>query len=323
MADDARRVLFIFLDGVGLGEADPAINALADSMPFLTRLLGASPVLANAPISSARATLVPLDATFGVPGLPQSGTGHAALFTGQDAVQMHGRHFGPWVPAQLQPIVREQSILALARNAGLDVAFANAYPEEILDLARSKANTTRRSSRTPAFLRAGPPLAALGAGVLTRHTEALMSGDAVASEIDNEGWRLRLGRTSLPVIPPAEAGRNLARIASDHALTLFAHYSTDTAGHRKDLDAARAAAQRVDMFLEGVLEHMVDDTLLIIASDHGNLEDATTGHTRNPALGLVAGEGHAAIAAELRDLTDIVPAILSVLRIEPPAQISR
>ena len=30
MADGARRVLFVFLDGVGLGDADPAINALAD-----------------------------------------------------------------------------------------------------------------------------------------------------------------------------------------------------------------------------------------------------------------------------------------------------
>ena len=98
-------------------------------------------------------------------------------------------------------------------------------------------------------MRAGPPLVAVGAGLLNRHTAALRDGHAIASEIINEGWREHLKRHDLPLLTPMQAGANLARIANAHDLTLFAHYSTDAAGHKQDLDAAVAALQVVDGFL--------------------------------------------------------------------------
>ena len=107
----------------------------------------------------------------------------------------------------------------------------------------------------------------------------------------NDGWREHLGRREVPAISPAEAGRNLARIAAAHDLTLYAHYTTDAAGHRRDLGAAIRSIECVDAFLGGVLDALPADTLLLITSDHGNLEDARTGHTRNPALALVYGPG--------------------------------
>ncbi len=303
----ARAVLLVFIDGVGLGEPDPAVNALADHAPFMTALLGGgAPTAAVAPAVSERASLVALDATLGAAGLPQSGTGQAALLTGTDAVALHGRHFGPWVPTRLRPLVREQSILARAKRAGRTVAFANAYPEELVAAA---AQPRSRNRRLPHFLRAGPPLAALGAGVLDRHTAALERGDAVASEIVNDGWRERLGRSTVPPIEAAAAGRNLAHIAAQNDLTLFAHYSTDTVGHLRSLDAAREAIRRVDAFLEGVLAALPAHVLLVIASDHGNLEDCRAGHTRNPALLVAAGPKHRAFVAGLAALTDIAPAI--------------
>ncbi|MGH7506696.1 MAG: alkaline phosphatase family protein, partial [Longimicrobiales bacterium] len=108
----------------------------------------------------------------------------------------------------------------------------------------------------------------------------------------------------------------LVRIAAAQDLTLFAHYATDTAGHRRDLADAIAALRRFDEFVGGIIEALDEDTLLVIASDHGNLEDCTTGHTRNPALCVVAGRGHAELAGSLRDLTDITPAILAVLGVK-------
>jgi hypothetical protein len=194
--------------------------------------------------------------------------------------------------------VAEASFLARAAAAGHEVAFANAYPEEVL---RPPAPGTR--DRSP--LRAGPPLAARAAGLLTRHTPALERGDAVASEITNEAWRERLGRTTLPRITPCEAGRNLARIAAEHHLTLFAHYSTDTAGHTGKMGAAVTALERVDEFLGGVLAALPPGVLLIVASDHGNIEDIRCGHTRNPALVLVAGPGHAEFAEGVGALTEV------------------
>jgi hypothetical protein len=55
------------------------------------------------------------------------------------------------------------------------------------------------------------------------------------------------------------------------------------------MDDARQALERLDAFIGGVVAHMTTDTLLFVVSDHGNIEDIRTGHTRNAAIGLVAG----------------------------------
>lgn len=310
----AMRLLIVFLDGVGLGADDPAANPLAGAaLPVLAGLLGGrAPVAAAAPYHGPGASLVGVDATLGADGTPQSGTGHAALLTGENAVRLFGRHQGPWVPTSLRRLVAERSVLARARAAGLAVAFANAYPEELVARAAASGATGRRLGP----LRAGPPLAALGAGLLTRHTAALERGDAVASEIVNDGWIRHLGRASLPAVTPESAGRNLARIAAVHDLTLFAHYTTDHVGHRGTMGEAVEAIERVDRFLGGLLDAAPGDLLLMVVSDHGNLEDTARHHTRNPALGVVAGQGHRAVAEALTDLTAITPAALRALDVD-------
>lgn len=283
------RILIIFLDGVGTGEHN------ADYNPF------ARVELPN--FNRSDTISVPLDALLGVRGLPQSGTGQTALLTGINAAEKFGRHFGPWVPTSLRPLLAEQNVLTRAVKAKRKVAFANAYPEEIFQ----NLNDRR--------LNAGPPLAALGAKVLNRHTPALMSGDAVASEITNEGWREHLNRTDLPVISAAQAGVNLARVANAHDLTLFAHYSTDYIGHRNDMQAAVGALKRVDDFLGSVLDSAGDDLTTFVVSDHGNIEDVRAGHTTNPALGMVHGTQRVEAGADLKSLLDIAPRVMRLLNI--------
>jgi 2,3-bisphosphoglycerate-independent phosphoglycerate mutase len=314
----ATRVLFVFLDGIGLGPADESNPLTAARLPTFEALLdGLRPYDDAADTSTDRATLVGIDATHGHPGIPQSGTGHTTLLTGEDAVKRFGRHYGPWVPTSLRPLVAEGSLLAVARRAGRRVAFANAYPEELLDRIPADVPVAEAvRSRTLGPLRSGPPLAALGARVLDRATPALERGDAIASEITNDGWIRRLGRTSLPEPTPAQAGRSLARIAGDHELTLFAHYSLDYVGHRGTWDESVEAVERVDAFLGGVLGALPADTLLVVASDHGNIEDVDREHTRNPVLGLVAGPGHAGVAGRLEHLWDVPAAILGALGVE-------
>jgi hypothetical protein len=306
-------------------------------------LEGALPVAATAPVRTRAATLVTLDATMGMPGTPQSGTGQAALLTGTNAAAEFGRHFGPWVPAMLRPNVRDRNLLTQAARAGRSVAFANAYPEEVKHAARTLGapadedldgvepeasgvmqalpsdGGNGRARRAARYLSAGPPLAALGAGVLVRHTPELERGDAIASEITNAGWRERLGRRAVPVITPYQAGRNLARIAANHDLTLFAHYSTDYAGHQKTMDAAVSALRVIDEFIAGILAHRPDDVLMIVASDHGNLEDITTDHTMNPVLGLAVGEGHAEITRAWKSILDVAPSILRTIQVKSAA----
>jgi 2,3-bisphosphoglycerate-independent phosphoglycerate mutase len=302
------RSLLLFIDGVGIGSGDPDRNPLAAArLPVLDRLLdGARPLAGARPGHRASASLVPLDARLGVPGLPQSGTGHTALLTGQNAPRLFGRHFGPWVPTTLRPLLAERSVLARTLAAGRAAAFANAYPEEVI--AEAAAGTRRGPHSLP--LRTGPFLAARAAGLLTRHTPELTRGDAIASELTNEAWRERLGRTGLPRIDAREAGRNLGRLAAGHDLTLFAHYGSDHVGHGGDIAQAVEAVERIDGFLGGVVAAMGPDVLLVVASDHGNLEDVESGHTLNPALGLVIGPGREAAAERLRDLTDVAGVLL-------------
>jgi 2,3-bisphosphoglycerate-independent phosphoglycerate mutase len=307
-ADSVRRAVLVFLDGVGVGESDPDINPIARAeLPTLDTLLGGvRPFRDTVPIVTTRASALGLDATLGIDGVPQSGTGHAALFTGHNAAAEFGRHFGPWVPTQLRLALGANSVLARVWGRGLPVAFANAYPEELVESAGTGVDAMLR---LPGFLRAGPPIVALAIGALNRHTAELERGDAVASEITNEGWREHLGRTTLPVISARTAGHNLARIAETNALTLFAHYSTDAAGHTHRMDDCVAAIERIDEFLGGLLEGVRAEDLVLVVSDHGNLEDVRVGHTRNPALALVIGPGHAEIARRLGSIVDVAPVL--------------
>lgn len=307
----AHRILVVFLDGVGVGADDPSSNPLAAApSPALDALLdGRRLVATELPYGNERATAFGLDATLGIEGLPQSGTGQAALLTGVNAAERFGRHFGPFTPTALRPLVEKESFLARAAAAGIDVTFANAYPSGLIAMAT-------RGGRLPLPLRSAIVIAALGARVLTRHEPELMRGDAIASEITHTGWREGLGRTDIPEISAEDAGRNLAAIASRHRLTLFAHYATDGAGHLMDLNAGMDAFQRVDAFLGAVVHAMEDDVLLVVVSDHGNLEDARVQHTRNPALCLAVGPGHAAFAARLASLTDVAAALLDLLEID-------
>ena len=90
-----KRLLFFFLDGVGLGKADPIINPFAAAtMPTLERLLGGKKLtLESVPLESKRATLLALDATLGVAGLPQSATGQATLLNGKNVPAVIGNHY--------------------------------------------------------------------------------------------------------------------------------------------------------------------------------------------------------------------------------------
>ena len=320
---EPERILLLFLDGVGIGRNDPHVNPfLHAELPVLAGILGGIPVQAGSagvPLEEEggpgslllrhrpgarsgppqRGRLLALDARLGVEGLPQSGTGQIALLTGANAPELFGRHFGPWPPSRLRPLLGERSLLRRAVDGGLEVVFANAYPEGF---------PGNRSSRRVA----APPLAAAAAGLLTRHHEALARGEAVASEIVNEGWRRHLGFDDLPEVGPTQAGRNLATLAHTARLTFFAHYLTDVAGHRGGMTGAIAALERVDAFLGGVLEELPADTLLLIVSDHGNIEDVRGGHTLNPALGVALGPGSEALEGEV-PLTRLAPFVLERL----------
>lgn len=245
---------------------------------------------------STESAFFPLDATLGVDGLPQSGTGQTALLTGKNAPQLFGRHFGPWAPVALRPLLERENLLRRALDRGHTAAFANAYP---------RGWPGKRPRQLAAI-----PLAAKRAGLLVRHEEALVAGQAVASGIVNDGWIHGLGHGEVPSVTPRTAGHALASVVEQADLTLYAHYATDQVGHRGGMAAARAALETVDEFLAGVLDHVPANTLVLLTSDHGNIEDVTRGHTRNPALGMLVGPDAHERSEPLESLLDVAGAVL-------------
>lgn len=308
------KVLFLFVDGVGVGPDDPASNPLAAaSLPALTRLLGRRPV-ASIPAASG-ATIPPspdfspdlpfalLDARLGVAGLPQSGTGQTALLTGINAAALLGRHDGPYPHSELKALMGRTSLWLRVRDAGLRVALANAYPDRYLERAHDGRGRMGAIARS-----------ALLAEVRLRGPDDLRRGRGVSAFLTNAGWRDHLGYRDLPEVEPADAGRNLAELAQDYDFTLFEYYATDLAGHRPDRWSATGVLEAFDGFLEGVLAHWPSHDVLVLASDHGNIEDqGTRRHTLNPALGAWRGP---APDRQLTALTDIAPAVLAALGLE-------
>ena len=122
------RVLFIFLDGIGLGENDPAINPLANSkMPNLNALLdGRSLHNASAPFIGEQATLLAVDPNVGVDGLPQSATGQAMLLTGVNVPAEIGYHYGPKPNPEVAAHLKNGTLFSRFTKAGRKTALLNA-----------------------------------------------------------------------------------------------------------------------------------------------------------------------------------------------------
>lgn len=292
------------MDGVGLGDENPQVNPLAQAdLPNVRNLLdGRRPVRANGGYATPYATLLPLDAQMGVPGLPQSGTGQTSILTGVNAPALLGQHYGPYPNQLLRDLLVNGNLFRELLVAGRPVAFANAYPDRFL--SRLGRGTERLSANSrAAFL----------AGLKLRGPSELKAGRAVSSLLTNQYWR-EWGY-DVPELTAAQAGAQLAHLTGDHALTYFEFWYTDVAGHRQDRELALYILGQLDEFIGGIIQAVdMSRSLLVILSDHGNFEDLSTPkHTHNPALGLLIGAGHQALASRLRSLQDVTPALKGIL----------
>lgn len=295
-----RHALLLFVDGVGLGSEDPAVNPLvATPTPSLDRLLGRRLAGVAGPVRADGALLVPLDATLGVDGLPQSATGQTALLTGINAPREIGRHITAYPTVRLKAMLAESNIFSQVLRLGGTVALANAYTPEYFTAV--EAGQLRHGAFT---------YAAISAGVRLRGLEELRTGQAIFHDLTNtrpRGWG-----HDVPLITPHQAGGNLARIARGHQLTVFEFFLTDMAAHRRGSLEPPAVVALLDALLGGILaDGDRRDTLFLMVSDHGNIEDdRETGHTRNPVPALLVGEDREAVGARLRAITDVAPALV-------------
>lgn len=290
----------VFLDGVGIGKKDFQFNPfLKYGFKTFEKIFGTIPSLENPVIKKDNIFLFPADATLGVSGLPQSGTGQVALFCGFNAPKFAGKHYGPYPFSTTVPILLKKNILLHYKNNGGSF-FANAYPKAFfnyINSGRSRLSTTTLTNKR--------------AGIKFNTVSDVRNGQALTAELTNERWNRKLGY-KLPVIKPKTAARRLLRIASKYKFTLYEYYLTDHLGHWRLADEFDKLYSELDEFIFTLIDEMDNKkTTLVICSDHGNLEDLSVKtHTLNPSLTVAAGKNSEDIFRSVKSIIDIKPAIV-------------
>ncbi|HSA99331.1 MAG TPA: hypothetical protein VLE49_01690 [Anaerolineales bacterium] len=295
-------MLFIFLDGIGLGENNPETNPFARAkMPNLNSLLEGRSLLKDAaPFHGEHATLLAVDPAVGVSGLPQSATGQAILMTGINIPAELGYHYGPKPNPEVAAYLKEATLFSRFAKEGKKAALLNAYPPRYFHGIDSGKR-----------LYSSIPLSVINAGLpLFRHDD-FFAGRALSADFTGKGWRTMLGYHEAPVMDPHQAGRMLGALAKEYDFALFEYWASDYAGHKQEMDNAIRLMEEFDGILGG-LTAVWDDGLILVTSDHGNMEDLSTRrHTDADVPALVIGNKAAReeFTRGMKDLTHIAPAI--------------
>jgi len=285
-------VLLLFFDGTGVGRTDPHENPFA---AIGARRLGA---LAGRPDGEADA-FVPLDATLGVPGLPQSATGQTTLLTGVNAAAHAGRHMVGIPGPTLRPLLERESLFLKLGRAGARATSANAYSHQHLASRRP-----RLSASTRALLAARLPL--------RMWDDEGLRGLALFH--DYTEWLCHAGLSG-PTGDPAGAATILGRLLDGHDFVFYEYFLTDLMGHRGSREDQLEQARRAEALVAASVERIdLGRHTVVVTSDHGNLENGSHGrHTLNPVPFLAWGAGAAALGRAVRRMTDVTPAIVDVL----------
>jgi len=264
------RVLLFFVDGFGL----PAKSPFA-----CTRLLGleARHLPGEVPYQGIG---VAADAQLGVPGLPQSATGQTALFTGVNAPAIVGRHVSGLPGPTLKRLIERKGLFSRLRKRGLEtphMCFANAFRPTFFEKGQSRTSVSTYHAQT-----GGVPLKTL---------QDLSQGRALYHDFTNS---LLIDKgASLPLLSPEAAGMILASITQSHIFTVYEYFLTDLVGHGRLNATPLQVIKALDTMFCSLLEHLsLEDETVVLASDHGNVEDTQrTLHTFNPVPVVVWGRG--------------------------------
>lgn len=288
----AKRLLMIFVDGLGWGSADRSRNPLADIGSRIFPCGGTRETQETIDQGLVQA----IDANLDTPGLPQSATGQTSLLTGRNAAALLGHHLCGYPNAPLKDLLAEASVFIRLQQSGLSCAFANAYQPAFF------SHPPRRVSVTTA--------ACQSAGLKLKTLEDLRQGQAVYQDFTHRYLRER--GIDIDLLSPETAGANLAAIAKQYNFVLYEYFLTDRAGHSGDFPKARKIAEELERFLAGLLQAIdLRTQSVLLVSDHGNLEEMShSSHTRNPVYCIAWGPIFRSGCGKIDSIVSVLPAIL-------------
>ncbi len=249
------------------------------------------------PILTPTHIFKPIDANLEVEGLPQSGTGQTTLFTGENAAKVIGKHFGPYPHSGIKLLLKEKSIFHAVQQMGKKPYFMNAYPPIFFEIAEKR---NRWSCTT---------LMARSVGLPLNSIQQIEQEKALTAEIVQDAWRERLN-INIPKITATQAAQRLLNVVPNYDLVLYEYYLTDKVGHAQSYTDAERVLAKLDEFLFHIIKEKSVEDVLVITSDHGNVEDLSTKtHTRNEVpLFCVGNKAHQ--FNMVKSLTDIKNGIL-------------
>jgi len=303
------KTLFLFLDGIGLGADNPETNPFVRAnMPYLESLLGGKKLTGSAaPFENEHLSLIAADPNLGVKGFPQSATGQAVLLTGINIPAELGYHYGPKPNPEVAKYLDGETLFSKTVKAGKKTALLNAYPPRYFDGIDSGKR-----------LYSSIPLALTNAGIPLFTDKDYYEGKALSADFTGEGWREFLGFSDSPVFEPEIAGKKLGELASQYDFSFFEYWASDYAGHKQDMPWAIRQLETFDSVLKGLLEvWQAEEGLIVLTSDHGNMEDLSTRkHTAAKVPLVVFGNSNERHAfTGITQLSEIAPAISNYLQL--------
>ena len=291
----SASVVLFFIDGLGIGEPNE-YNPLStiENIDPLANFKGIQKQIIFEGI------LIPTDPRLGIEGRPQSASGQTTILTGINAPQFLGYHKQGFPNEKLRDVIGENSLFRRLREQKIDeIVFANTYtPQFFTEKQRWKSATT---------------CAVEAADLQFRKLPDLLGRKALFHDFTNQTLRER--GFDAPLFSPADAAEILANLSADYRFTLYEHFLTDKIGHDQDFERARLHLPLLAEFIrETLLRIDLEKTTLILTSDHGNIEDLSVrNHTLNDVPTIVWGRRKEEIARQIKDLTDITPAVLNLL----------
>jgi len=292
-----RRVIFIFVDGLGIGkptEHNP-FHRYYDQLQVLNRL--------NGQLVTKRPDyfdFYPIDASLGLEnGLPQSATGQTALFTGINPIPSVGRHITGLPTSTLKKILCQYSIFRQLENLGIASLFANAYHKRYFERDQRFYSAT-----TWAVLAKNKPN--------FRYVEDIRKEQAIFADITNDF--LRQEGFEVPIFRPEKAASILLKLSRLFPFVLFEVPFLDRLGHKQDQAALKQGIGYLDRFLWHIETNLTPDQIVILSSDHGNIEDLSCRtHTHNPVPLMIWNQTPGAWQTEIKGIENIIPAIIRQL----------
>ncbi len=297
-----KKLFLFFIDGVGIcREENPQENPLSG---LFTNITGKPLAAGDYPFFFDSGVICAADASLGIPGIPQSATGQATIFTGINASKHLGYHLTALPNEELVGLINRQSLMKSLKDRGISVTSANLYSKEFFE-KRGKRRRNAFPVSTLTIQASGAPF---------RYIDDYKNGRAVFADITNKGIRER--GYDIELISPEKAGGYVLNILKDFRFVFFEYFMTDVYGHKRDREGLEESIDIINRFTGTIQDGIKEsDTSICVISDHGNAEDLTTGnHTVNPVPAILFTRDQRAaesFAGAIHSLTDIYPWVLS------------